>query len=165
MNAAGTVPITADYLVVGAGIAGASVAYWLAPHGRVVLLERESQPGYHSTGRSAALFMESYGTPQVRALTMASREFLSHPPEGFAEHPLLTPRGALMVAAPGQEALLDEYWEARKSLDAVLKQNPKHVRARVPDACAVLGTRRPACTCQRGRGVRVPRASLADGAA
>src|SRR5213082_2132680 len=92
----------ADYIVVGAGIAAASVGYCVAPHGRVVLLERESQPGYHSTGRSAALFMESYGTPQVRALTMASRAFLERPPEGFAEHPLLGPRGAMMVAAHGQ---------------------------------------------------------------
>ena len=71
---------SADFLVIGAGIAGASIGYWLAPHGRVLLLERESQPGYHSTGRSAALFMESYGTPQVRALTLASRAFLEHPP-------------------------------------------------------------------------------------
>ena len=62
-----------DFLVVGAGIAAASVGYWLAPHGRVVLLEREAHPGYHSTGRSAALFMEGYGPAQVRALTMASR--------------------------------------------------------------------------------------------
>ena len=52
-------PVVADYLVIGGGIAGASVAHWLAPHARVILLERESQPGYHSTGRSAALFMES----------------------------------------------------------------------------------------------------------
>ena len=58
---------------------------WLASRGTVVLLERESQPGYHSTGRSAALFIESYGTPQVRALTMASRAFLEHPPAGFAD--------------------------------------------------------------------------------
>ena len=85
--------VQADFLIIGGGIAGASVAYWLAPHARVVMLEREAQPGYHSTGRSAALFMESYGTPQVRALTMASRAFLQHPPAGFAEHPLLTPRG------------------------------------------------------------------------
>ena len=76
----------ADYLVVGAGIAAASIGYWLAPHARVIALERESQPGYHSTGRSAALFMQSYGTPQVRALTMASRAFFENPPEGFAEH-------------------------------------------------------------------------------
>lgn len=116
MNASVPGPIKADFLVVGAGIAGASVAFWLAPHGRVVLLERESQPGYHSTGRSAALFMESYGTPQVRALTMASRAFLSNPPAGFTGHPLLTPRGALMVAARGQEAQLDEYWQVLQAL-------------------------------------------------
>src|SRR6187401_878377 len=96
--------LSADFLVIGAGIAAASIGAWLAPRGRVVLLERESQPGYHSTGRSAALFMESYGTPQVRALTMASRSFLEHPPAGFAEHPLLTARGAMMVAGPGQSA-------------------------------------------------------------
>ncbi|HWI81301.1 FAD-binding oxidoreductase [Ramlibacter sp.] len=101
---------SADFLVVGGGIAGASTGFWLAPHGRVIVLERESQPGYHSTGRSAALFMESYGTPQVRALTMASRAFFEQPPAGFSEYPLLSPRGALMVAAPGQEALLEAHW-------------------------------------------------------
>jgi D-arginine dehydrogenase len=107
---------TVDFLVIGAGIAAASVGYWLAPHGRVVLLERESQPGYHSTGRSAALFMESYGTPQVRALTMASRAFLQAPPDGFSDHPVLSPRGAMMVAAPGQDALLAEHWDVLRAL-------------------------------------------------
>ncbi len=107
---------TADFIVIGGGIAAASVGYWLAPHGRVVLLERESQPGYHSTGRSAALFMESYGTPQVRALTMASRAFLAEPPEGFTEHPLLSPRGAMMVAAHGQEAGLAEHWDILRAM-------------------------------------------------
>ena len=97
-------------LVVGSGIAAASVGYWLAPHARVTLLEREDQPGYHSTGRSAALFFESYGTPQVRALTLASRAFLDRPPAGFTEHPILSPRGVVLVAAPGQQALLDEQW-------------------------------------------------------
>lgn len=106
----------ADFLVIGAGIAAASVGYWLAPHGRVVLLERESQPGYHSTGRSAALFMESYGTPQVRALTMASRAFLAHPPEGFSDHALLGPRGALLVGRPGEEAELEEHWQVLRSV-------------------------------------------------
>jgi D-arginine dehydrogenase len=99
-----------DFLIVGGGIAGASVGFFLAPHARVVLLERESQPGYHSTGRSAALFLDSYGTPQVRALSRASRPFLDAPPPGFAEHPVLGPRGCLLVAAPGQEALLEEHW-------------------------------------------------------
>jgi D-arginine dehydrogenase len=106
----------ADYIIIGAGIAGSSVAYWLAPHGRVILLERESQPGYHSTGRSAAMFMESYGTPQVRALTRASRAFLENPPAGFSEHPVLSARGAMMVATQGQDALLAEYWETTNAL-------------------------------------------------
>lgn len=105
-----------DFLIIGGGIAAASVGYWLAPHGRVTLLEREPQPGYHSTGRSAALFMESYGTPQVRALTMASRAFLQSPPEGFAEHPLLGPRGAMMVASHGQEALLAGHWDILRAM-------------------------------------------------
>ena len=122
----------ADYIVIGAGIAGASAAYWLAPHGRVVLLEAEAQPGYHSTGRSAALFMESYGTKQVRALTLASRSFLDHPPEGFSEHPLLSPRGALIVAAPGEEAALREWWD-------VLRQvTPRARLLSVAQACAMV---------------------------
>jgi D-arginine dehydrogenase len=106
----------ADFLIIGGGIAGASVGYFLAPHGRVVLLERESQPGYHSTGRSAALFLESYGTPQVRALTGASRAFLATPPAGFAEHPLLGPRGCLLVAAPGQEQELQAHWDLLRTM-------------------------------------------------
>ena len=105
-----------DIVVIGGGIAGASIGHWLAPHARVVVLEREDQPGYHSTGRSAALFMESYGTPQVRALTMASRAFMAHPPAGFSEQPILTPRGALMVAAHGQEAQLDAHWQVLRSV-------------------------------------------------
>ena len=81
-----------DVIVIGAGIAGASVAYFLAPHGRVALVEREAQPGYHSTGRSAAVFAPSYGPPQVRALTRASRTFLQAVPG------VLTPRGSLFPA-------------------------------------------------------------------
>jgi len=109
---------SADFLVVGAGIAGASIAAWLSARGRVVVLERESQPGYHSTGRSAALFMESYGTAQVRALTQASRSFLASPPDGFADAPILSPRGVLVVGAFGQEALLDEHWRVLHSIAA-----------------------------------------------
>ena len=101
-----------DFAIIGAGIAGASLAYRLAPHGSVLLIERESQPGYHSTGRSAAMFMESYGTPQVRALTRASRAFYTAPPAGFADVPLLTPRGALYVAWRGHEHPLEEMWRA-----------------------------------------------------
>jgi D-arginine dehydrogenase len=102
------VEMQVDYLIIGAGIAGTSIGYWLAPHARVLLLERETQPGYHSTGRSAALFMESYGPPQVRALTCASRDCLERPPAGFTDHPILSPRGAMIVAAAGQDDLLEE---------------------------------------------------------
>jgi D-arginine dehydrogenase len=115
MSEAATVPQTADFLVIGAGIAGASIAYFLAPHGRVVLLEREAQPGYHSTGRSAALFDESYGSPQVNTLARASRAFFESPPAGFCEVPLLSPRGALTVAGPGQQAALQDCWDQLRS--------------------------------------------------
>jgi len=93
-----------DIAIFGAGIAGASLAWRLAGQRNVVLIEREAQPGYHSTGRSAAMFMESYGPPAVRALTRASRAFYEQPPEGFADGPLMRPRGALYLATHGQEA-------------------------------------------------------------
>ncbi len=96
-----------DFVIVGAGIAGASLAHALAPRAGVLLLEAESQPGLHSTGRSAAMFMESYGPPQARALTRASRAFLQAPPPGFAAVPLVGPRGALYAAWEGQQAQLD----------------------------------------------------------
>jgi len=97
-----------DTLIIGAGIAGASLGYRLASERRVLLLERESQPGYHSTGRSAAMFMEAYGTPQIQALTRASRAFYETPPAGFCEHPLLEPRGCLYVASQEQRELLEQ---------------------------------------------------------
>jgi D-arginine dehydrogenase len=100
---------TADFIVIGAGIGGASTAYWLAARASVIVLERETQPGYHSTGRSAATYMESYGPAQVRALTRASLDFFNNPPDGFCESPLLSPRGALFIAGPGQESELAEH--------------------------------------------------------
>jgi D-arginine dehydrogenase len=111
-----------DVLIIGAGIAGASVGCFLAPHGRVMLLERESQPGYHSTGRSAALFLASYGTAQVRALTLASRAFLDCPPKGFADTPILSPRGALFVATPEQAELLDEHCALLRSMSPLSRR-------------------------------------------
>ena len=102
---------TLDFAIIGAGMAGASVAWQLAGHGRTVVLEREAQPGYHTTGRSAALFLETYGTPQIRALTRASRAFLDQPPPGFADSPLLSPRGVLYIAGPDQMDLLEATWQ------------------------------------------------------
>jgi D-arginine dehydrogenase len=103
-----------DILIIGAGIAGASVARFIGvratpgTRAKVVLLERESQPGYHSTGRSAALFTETYGSDSTRALTVASRTFMSAPPPGFAAHPLLTPRGVLLTGADDRRETLEE---------------------------------------------------------
>src|SRR5262245_45886775 len=97
-----------DIAIIGAGIAGASLAWRLAGQRSVILLEREPQPGYHSTGRSAAMFMESYGPPAVRALTRASREFYAHPPEGFADAALMSPRGALYLATHEQQAQMEK---------------------------------------------------------
>lgn len=113
---------TADAVVIGAGMAGAAAAAHLAARRRVVLLERESQPGYHSTGRSAALFTETYGNRAIRTLTGASRAFYEAWADGFTEHPILTPRGALMFAAPGQEALLDAEWAELSPRDSRVRR-------------------------------------------
>ena len=101
-----------DFVVIGAGMAGASVAWELAGSTRVLLLEREAQPGYHTTGRSAALFMETYGTPHIRALTRASRAFLQSPPPGFSDSAILSARGVVYVATPEQGALLEQTYQA-----------------------------------------------------
>ena len=90
---------SADFVVVGGGIAGASVAYELAAHGSVILLEREPQCGYHTTGRSAALFFGSYGHPDTLPLTSGSLEWFDDPPH--TDHPVLTPRGAMTVVFSG----------------------------------------------------------------
>lgn len=113
---------SADFIVIGAGIGGASIAYWLSRQARVIVLEGETQPGYHSTGRSAALFMESYGPAQVRALTGASIDFFKHPPAGFCDNELLSPRGAFMFAGPGQEAELDAHEASVRATSSVVER-------------------------------------------
>lgn len=135
-----------EVLIVGAGIAGASLASFLSTTHRVTMLEAESQPGHHSTGRSAAMFMESYGTENIRALTRASRAFYTRPPEGFSATPLIAPRGALYVGAPDQRALLDateaelaphtpgmQRLDARATLDLVPVLRPDQVDAGLLD--------------------------------
>lgn len=122
-----------DFLVVGAGIAGASAAAELAQHGRVVVLERESQPGYHSTGRSAALYTETYGNRVIRALTVASGRFLRNPPAGFADHALLTPRGTLLIGRADQRAALDgAYAELRDLAPGLALVDGAEARRLVP---------------------------------
>ena len=114
-------------------MAGASVACELAARCRVVLLERESQPGYHTTGRSAALFTETYGNAVMRALTRASKTFLQRPPAGFADAPLLSPRGTLLVAASADLPKLQHLAAECSALVANLRMlDGASVRARVP---------------------------------
>jgi len=98
---------TCDALIIGGGMAGASCGYFLADDARVVLLEREEQAGYHTTGRSAALFYESYGNAVIRRITRATRGFLESPPDGFATGPILGPRGMLTVATEDLVTRLD----------------------------------------------------------
>jgi D-arginine dehydrogenase len=100
---------TADVIVIGGGISGASVAAEIAARGAgVLLLEMERQPGYHATGRSAAMYEPSEGAPIVRVLTRASHSFFAQPPEGFVDVPLLSPRGVLMLAYGGDEQLIED---------------------------------------------------------
>ncbi|MER9656568.1 FAD-binding oxidoreductase [Mesorhizobium sp. M0152] len=89
---------TADFLVIGGGIAGLSVAYELSTRGTVIVLESENSPGYHSTGRSAAVMSENYGPALWSRLVTASRSFLEAPPPGFTDVSLVSPRGALFLA-------------------------------------------------------------------
>ncbi|MGL4440805.1 MAG: NAD(P)/FAD-dependent oxidoreductase [Bosea sp. (in: a-proteobacteria)] len=88
-----------DFLIIGAGISGAAAAFELAAHGSVIVLEAEAMPGYHSTGRSAALYTRNYGNSVVRRINQASHGFFTSPPDGFTDVPLLTPRGSLTIAS------------------------------------------------------------------
>ena len=132
--ASGTAGVSsADVLVVGGGIAGAGAAYEIAAFASVILLERESQCGYHSTGRSAASFTENYGNFIIRRLAMASRPFLQDPPTGFCSHPLLTARGMITIARVDQAELLSqELQRARTLVPSIVAIDPNEALARVP---------------------------------
>jgi D-arginine dehydrogenase len=84
-----------DVIIVGGGIAGASLGAQIADKRRTLILEAENQCGYHATGRSAAFYLESYGGPDVAKLTLASQRFLAEPPEEFSERGFLRVRGDL----------------------------------------------------------------------
>jgi len=132
-----------DFIVVGAGMAGASVAAALAPRARVALIEAERHPGFHATGRSAALFAPNYGSATFRALTRASAAFLHSPPEGFSAQPLLSLRGALYLARADQLQLLEdtlhaatgpvERLSAAAALDKVPRLRPSYLAAALYD--------------------------------
>lgn len=111
-----------DFIVVGAGIAGASVAYELQQHGSVALLEREALPGQHTTGRSAAFLVDSYAGPVVGKLTRAGRAFFERPPEGFTDVPLVTPNAVLWIGREDQRASLDNVFTKGREAGAELSE-------------------------------------------
>ena len=119
-------------IVIGAGMAGVSAAALLAERLSVAVIERESQPAYHSTGRSAALFSAIYGGEAVRALSRGSQPFLYEPPAGFAEAPLVRRRGSLYIARADQEAMFEAYASPPDVAAAVRRLEPAETLALCP---------------------------------
>lgn len=107
---------TFDIAIIGGGIAGISLAYFLAPHRSVAVLEQESALGYHSTGRSAAEFTLRDNPPLVNALARTSHAFMTAPPEGFASVPLLIARGSVIFGAEDKAALVRKRFEEATAL-------------------------------------------------
>lgn len=114
-----------DAVIIGAGMAGASLGAELSAHMRVLLLEMEDMPGYHATGRSVAFWSESYGGPAIRPLTRASGGFLASPPADFAQRGFLLPRGGVHIGraadAPLRQAMIADYGDADKGPDALFR--------------------------------------------
>ncbi|WP_146347308.1 NAD(P)/FAD-dependent oxidoreductase [Phaeobacter marinintestinus] len=119
-----------DFIVIGAGIAGASVAAELSNSARVALIERESQPGYHTTGRSAALYTRAYGPAVMRAMTRASFGFYSGGADPDMPQDLLQPRGVLLIARADQRDALATMH--RDLGDAVVPASFDDLKAQVP---------------------------------
>jgi D-arginine dehydrogenase len=111
--------VETDTLIIGAGIAGASVAAHLAQDRKVTILEMEERPGYHSTGRSAATYEPNYGPPAIRALTRAARGFYDRPPKGFAAAPLLEARETVFLVPPEQETTAEHALASGHGLEEI----------------------------------------------
>jgi D-arginine dehydrogenase len=121
-----------DIVVIGAGMAGASIAAHLAEHASVRLLEMEPKPGYHSTGRSAAVFSTSYGNDTVRALTRASREFFYSPDPDFTAADLIKPRAILLIARTNQTAALSRFLASAVVADGIEVKTAQQARSLHP---------------------------------
>jgi D-arginine dehydrogenase len=118
-----------DVVVIGAGIAGATAAAHLSADHKVALIEAEEAAGYHSTGRSAALWILNYGPADVRALTGLSRAFYDAPPPGFTDTPLMSRRPMVLLAPAGCEETLTAGIAEGVGLREI---DPDAVRAMVP---------------------------------
>lgn len=120
---------SAEFIVVGAGIAGTAAAAELSAHGKVILLEMEAQAGYHATGRSAAFFAAAYGNKTVRGLTALSEQFFISPPEGFSEVELIRLRHCMFFGRKDQQESLREMQLGNPRLIAI---DGNAVNQRVP---------------------------------
>ncbi|MFT5115724.1 MAG: D-arginine dehydrogenase [Parasphingorhabdus sp.] len=118
-----------DVIVVGAGIAGISLAAVLSENLKVLLLDKESQPMFHSTSRSAALLIENYGGDIVENFIRASRPFLEYPPESFSEFGFLKRRGVLNLTVPGEEAAFKHMGETFNGVEVL---TPPQLSERFP---------------------------------
>lgn len=103
-----------DFLIVGAGIAGAGMAYRLAGHGDILMCDMEAQADYHTTGRSAAFYAETYGGDKVRPLTTCSKDFLRAPPFGFSDAPLMRSLGAVYLFDEARAARAEDRFAATR---------------------------------------------------
>lgn len=114
----------ADFLIIGAGIGGTSCANWLSGKHSVILLEMEAQPGYHTTGRSVAVYTEAYGPRTIRALAKSGFEFFTNPPATFSDVPLSRPQGLLFVARDDQRASIEAALAAVQELSPDIQMIP-----------------------------------------
>lgn len=127
-------PHDADILVIGAGIAGASVAAHLAAQQTTIILEMEDRPGYHTTGRSAAVYEPNYGPRAIRALTRAGRDFYHSPPDGFAGAALTIPRPSLFLMPAGQEAAAETFLATSQGIEQISLAEAKALHPLIRDA-------------------------------
>ena len=130
-----------DVAIIGAGIAGSTAAAALAADHRVALIEAEEAAGYHSTGRSAAVWILNYGPPDVRTLSGLSRPFFEHPPAGFTDVPLMSRRPVVFLATEAQRpqlaAMLAEGQGLRELPVAELRQRVPALRPDYAVAAAI----------------------------
>ncbi|MEX0582035.1 MAG: FAD-dependent oxidoreductase, partial [Sneathiella sp.] len=109
---------TSDILVIGGGIAGISAAAELSSDAKVTVLETEDAIGYHSSGRSAAIFIRNYGNATLRALNAVAEPVLKEP-AGISDHSLLSPRGELMIATEDELGALERYLEGAEGMEEI----------------------------------------------
>lgn len=138
----------ADVIIVGAGMAGASIGAELADLGvDVLLIEMEDQPGYHATGRSVAFWEESYGGPEVQPLTTASGPLLARPGDAMGGRSFLSPRGAVHVGREESRGRRDALLTAFSGQVVLDSMDVAEVRARIPGLRQdwTVGLAEPSC--------------------